>query len=111
MSNLGEYIAVRTETRASEKGLVGIEKRWYIQGFIEGFLGAYIKLLHHIMKHFDKTYDEAALHLTLPPAEIELYRPLLQAYVSDQELYRTLLSKAITTIMYRDAERAQATEI
>lgn len=91
----------RAQARADKEGLVGIVRQWYIQGFIEGFLEAYIELLHHIMKHFDKSYDEAALHLTLPPAETEFYRPLVQAYVRNQELYQTLLDETIGGLLCR----------
>lgn len=113
MGNLGEDILALVEEKArasaDEEGLVGIVRQWYIQGFIEsffegfveGFLEAYIELLHHIMRHFGKSYDEAALHLTLPTAEIELYRPLVQAYVSDQELYQTLLDETIGDLLCR----------
>ena len=95
----------KARASANEIGLVGIEKRWYIkgfvEGFVEGFLGNFVKVLHHIMKHFDKSYDEAALYLTLSPAETEFYRPLVQAYVSDQELYQTLLDKTIGGLLCR----------
>ena len=109
MSDPVEDVVAMAEAKArasaDEEGLVGIEKRWYIkgfvEGFVEGFLGTFVKVLHYIMKHFDKTYDEAALHLTLSPAETEFYRPLLQAYVSDQELYRTLLDETIGGLLCR----------
>lgn len=110
MSVLGEDVMAMARASANEEELVGIEKRWYIRGFIKGFLGTFVKLLHHVMKHFDKSYDEAALHLTLSPAETEFYRPLVQAYVSDQELYQTLLSETITTIMYGGAGEVVGTE-
>ena len=90
-------------------------KRWYIQRFIEGYIESFVEshvnLLHYFMKHFDKTYDEAASRISCTPAEIELYRPLVQVYVSNQKLYQMLLDEALATLLCREAEENQNTEI
>ena len=119
MSILGEDVVAMAEAKAlasaNEKELTGIMKLWYIQRFIEGYIESFLEsnvnLLRYFMKHFDKTYDEAASHISCSPDEIEFYRPLVQAYVCDQELYQTLLDEAIATLLCRESEEYQTTEI
>lgn len=107
MSILGEDVVATAKAKArasaNQKRLDGVLKQWYmlcfVEDYVESSLEFHVNLLHYLMKHFCKTYEEAAVHIACTSAEVELYRLLVQAYVSDQELYQTLLRKTVTTLL------------
>lgn len=128
MSDPVEDIVAMAEAKAkasaSEIGFVGIRKQRFIQrlvaGSVENFLETHftllsyletnIKLLHYVIENYGKTYEEAALHLELSPTETELCQPLFQAYESDQELYETLMDKAVFSLLRRKEGEKQYAE-